>query len=150
MKLLIMRVAIGLVTFLLGVSTVSFWTVRRQSHAVAVAGPQAVPSVDVPYNEIDRRWVYIPRDLKWRNAPKQLEFPVQAVDQVRLVVFRPTGEFASVSVGLERSSESAKLLSKSAPMWMTPGDGYSVSKARGYSIRMERSRRLHDSVTVTN
>src|SRR5438067_758794 len=116
MKHFILKPAIALLTFIVGVTVATFWFVQHHSPVNMPAPAKTVSNVG-----IDRRWVYITRDLKWKDAPKELEYPLQYCDNGELIIFHPSGEFASVSVSLERSP-------KSRMMWMLAANGFSTSK----------------------
>jgi hypothetical protein len=116
MKHFILKPAVALLTFIIGISIAAFWFVQHHS-------PENIPArvETASRTAIDQHWVYITKNLKWEDAPKELEYPLQYCDNGKLIIFYPSGEFAAVSVSLERRP-------KSRMMWMLAGNGFSTSK----------------------
>src|SRR5437660_196213 len=116
MKHFILKPAIAVLTFIVGISVAYFWLVRHHAPENIPARVEAASRAG-----IDRHWVYIIRHMKWEDAPKELEYPLQYCDSGKLIIFYPSGGFASVSVSFERRPNSRM-------MWMTAGNGFSTSK----------------------
>ena len=70
--------------------------------------------------EIDLRWVYLNDDIRWAAAPKRLAKQYSSLNS-HIVVFYPTGQFASVGCTLYRDRKTKRIT-------LSMGDDFSVSK----------------------
>jgi hypothetical protein len=116
MNINVIRAGVTFGAVVVAASLAYVWFTWHHSNAVIFAPVKIDARVD-----IERNWVFISRELKWEDGPKELEQPRQSCNNSLLLIFYPSGAFASVGVSLERSPASQV-------SWMAAGGGYSVAK----------------------
>ncbi len=131
MKKLTLRFIIAIFTFIIGITAASFWLL---SHREPSRKP--VPSDIASETQISPRWVYINRDIDWESPPKQIEQTFQASLNSTIIIFYPSGKFASVGCTLYRDNKSKR-------MSISAGDDFSVSKGTW-------KRNDNESITATS
>jgi hypothetical protein len=124
MRRITFRLIVASLTFILGVTAAAIWfasrrpTVRVSPPPSPVSSPEVIRPLPRP---IDPSWVYINRDIKWEAPPKYIEQTFKASLNSTIVVFYPTGDFASIGCTLYRDN-------KTKHMSISAGDDFSVMK----------------------
>jgi hypothetical protein len=75
------------------------------------------------YPALDDHWVFMSEVLEWESSYKDPELPQFQFAPATVVVFYPSGEFASLSSLVRRDG-------KNSPISIMSGEGYSISKGR--------------------
>ncbi len=84
---------------------------------IVVPETNAKPQIE----PINSSWIYINKEIKWESPPKQIAQTFQGSLNSTIVVFYPSGEFASVGCTLYRNN-------KTKQMSISAGDDFSVLK----------------------
>ena len=142
------RVIVAILTFIIGATAVALWPTFRQAPARVSHQPLSAPSVEVTRSRlpsIDESWAFITRDIDWEAPPKEIEQTFKASMNSVIVIFYPSGDFASVGCTLYRDN-------KTKQMSISMGDDFSVMKGRwawdGDGALITTSRLTHSGLRV--
>jgi hypothetical protein len=103
-------------TFLFGVGVTYLWI---HVHRERAERPKTINLVSE--TRIDPHWVYINRDIEWESPPKQIQQTFQASLNSTIVIFFPSGRYASVGCTLYRDNKSQR-------MAISAGDDFVVAQ----------------------